>query len=70
MLFETGLVQSSNSMQTLELTYSHNIVAQSHVLIFVTPELARENLKPLVYRDADLRAKQAFRLFNNVLEFG
>ena len=44
---------ASSTLQTCQLMYRGNIVTKSKAIIFVTPEIQRASLSPLVYDDAE-----------------
>ena len=59
---------ASSTLQTLELHYRGNIVTQARAVIFLTPEMTRAGLDPLVYDNAEAQAEKFIEFFN-ILEF-
>ena len=62
-------MNSSNTMQNLQLQYRHNIVAKKRAVIFVSSELVREGLEKLTYRDAFANADLYKELLEKVFKF-
>ena len=58
---------ASNTMQTLKLFYSHNIVSKSTGVVFVQPKLDSDDLETLFYDDATNRAERAMKFFKDIL---
>ena len=64
-------MNSSNTMENLQLQYRHNIVAKSRAIIFVCEQIFREgtDLEKLVYTNALDHGELYKELFRDVLNF-
>ena len=64
-------MNSSNTMENLQLQYRHNIVAKSRAIIFVCEQIYREGMKrkKLVYTNALENGEMYKELFRDVLKF-